>query len=214
MRESIERFCLVLSSVAAIVVAGIAINREFFQESSGSSPRGAKVGDWQSYVRDASSVGVGPVSMVVFSDYQCPSCGALDRNIESILEKGDRALRVSFRHYPLEQIHPAARGAAILAECAIPHGSFSQVHHLLFAMQDSIPFLEAEDVARMVGIADKETYTRCTADAKSHQQIDKDMEDGDRLRVTATPTILLNGRKYVGALSAVELDSLLRIVGR
>ena len=78
------------------------------------------------------------VSLVEYGDFECPYCRAAEPIVAGLIEAlGDR-LSVTFRHFPLSQVHPHARHAAEVAEAAAAQGKFWEMHDMLFASQNAL----------------------------------------------------------------------------
>src|ERR1700737_2082945 len=78
------------------------------------------------------------VSLVEYGDFECPYCRAAEPIVAGLIEALGDQLSVTFRHFPLSQVHPHARHAAEVAEAAAAQGKFWQMHDTLFARQDAL----------------------------------------------------------------------------
>ena len=147
------------------------------------------------------------VTLVEFSDFNCPHCAHLDETISQILRGKHPDLRVVFRHFPLSSdcnsaakstIHPTACLAAVAAECAGEQDRFWQYEHTLFANQGSFRRSDLVGYARIVGL-DVAAFERCLESDEARARVENDAREGARLGVQSTPTIFLNGRRIEGA---------------
>jgi protein-disulfide isomerase len=138
------------------------------------------------------------VTMVEFVDYQCPFCGALERDtMPSIVRNyGDR-VRIVSRQFPLS-IHPHAMAAAITMECAYRQGRFWQLHDALFHHQDELDAAGLDRQAKEAGL-DLGALRTCRRSAATTRAIEKDVADGRAAGVTGTPTVFVNGKAISGA---------------
>jgi protein-disulfide isomerase len=138
-----------------------------------------------------------PVTIVEFSDFQCPYCGRVQPVIGQLMQRyGDR-LRVVFRHYPLP-IHPLAPKAAEAAVCAADQGRFWEMHDKLFSDQAKLQVQDLKAKAAEVGL-DAEAFGACL-DAGRHEAAWRaDRAEGDRIGVTGTPAFFVNGRYINGS---------------
>src|SRR2546427_8375547 len=96
-----------------------------------------------------------PVTLVEFSDYQCPFCQRFFATTLSAIKKqyvDTGKVRYVFRDFPLDQLHPQARKAAEAVHCAGEHGRYWEMHDLLFQNQKALAPLELTEHARTVGL--------------------------------------------------------------
>ena len=157
------------------------------------------VSDWRNYATGGHRIGSAdaPISLVVFSDYQCPVCLIIDRRLRPLEAQYPSDLSVVVRQFPLTE-HEAARPAAIAAECAAAQGRFLEYHQRLFDEQqllDSGPWLS---IAEAAGVPDTAAFARCLREPRAAAVTDAEIADGKRLGVFATPTVLLADTAYVG----------------
>ncbi|HVO42393.1 MAG TPA: DsbA family protein [Aggregatilineales bacterium] len=139
------------------------------------------------------------VTVVEFSDFQCPYCELFYQQTYPLLKKnyGDK-IRFVFRNFPLPT-HQNAMPAALAAECANEQGKFWDYHDVLFSNQNDLTrdgFLRYAD---QVGIADKTKFTQCYDSQKYLSKIQTDMNAGEGYFVAGTPTFYINGVFVEGA---------------
>jgi protein-disulfide isomerase len=142
------------------------------------------------------------VTIVEYSDFQCPHCRQLYENMKILTEHYPQ-IRVVFKNFPLVAIHPWALTAAIGGHCAFLQSpeAFWKVHDGLFENQDLIT---AADVwERLVAYAsqagaDKDAFKACMASPEAKQAIEADIAEAQVLSVNSTPTAFVNGRPVVG----------------
>ncbi len=133
-----------------------------------------------------------PVTIVEFSDFQCPFCGRHFQQTYGQLDKEYIAtgkVRYVFRHYPLERIHPQAVKASEAAECAGAQGKFWEMHDRLFANQKALmpPDLLTHALALDL---DQARFTTCFA-GQMTARVRADLALGSQAGVTATPNFFL-----------------------
>ena len=145
-----------------------------------------------------------PVTVVVFSDFQCPYCGVLMRNLRDVQTAFADEVAVVYRHFPLPN-HPHALEAARASDCAALQGRFTEYHDALFASPDSIGRVDWSRFAVAAGIRDLPSFQACASDTRRSLTIERDIEAANRLRVTGTPTLLINGLRFQGAMPADTL---------
>jgi protein-disulfide isomerase len=150
-----------------------------------------------------------PVTVVKFSDFQCPHCRAGAMNIHSMLYRYPGKLRFVFRNFPLSSecnrmmknsMHPAACEAAKVAFCANKEGKFEDVYTNLFERQAELkPGLPVE-IAVEAGV-NREKLQACMNSPETNSAIAQDIEDGVQLDVQSTPTFYVNGKKVEGGFN-------------
>lgn len=114
----------------------------------------------------------------------------------------------TFRHYPLRSVHSHAFTAAIASECADDQGSFRAFHDALFRWQDSIGRWPWRRFADSAAVPHPDRLARCVDSRRHVQRVRSDMETAQKLQVTATPTLIVNGLFLSGSPSRRKLDSL------
>ncbi|HSO09680.1 MAG TPA: thioredoxin domain-containing protein [Desulfoprunum sp.] len=133
-----------------------------------------------------------PVSIVLFTDFQCPYCIKLNPLLDQIYEKNKGKVKIIFKNMPL-QFHQMAEPAALAALAAGEQGKFWEFHDKIFAAPQLNPAVMTK-IAQDLGL----DMTRFESDRTSpmlRQKLGKDMSDAQKAGVTGTPTIYINGRK-------------------
>ena len=138
-----------------------------------------------------------PITIVEFSDFQCPFCASAQAVLKQVLEAYPNEVKIVFRHFPLER-HPEAKIAAEAAECAARQGKFWEYHDRLFANPSAISVIHLGLVAEEVGL-DRPAFSTCRETGASRARVNEDLDRGARAGVTATPTFFVNGRRVEGA---------------
>ena len=139
-----------------------------------------------------------PVTLVEFSDFQCPFCARVMPTLKRVQEAyGDR-VRLVWRDFPLTAIHPQAFGAAQAGQCAQEQGKFWALHDLLFANQQALEPALLKAYAADAGL-DAEAFGACLDTAKYADRVQAQMGVGTGLGVRSTPTVFINGRMVSGA---------------
>ncbi|MEO1086720.1 MAG: thioredoxin domain-containing protein, partial [Acidobacteriota bacterium] len=141
-------------------------------------------------IRGAASA---PVTLTIFSDFQCPGCRGIEPVIDSVREAYGEKLNVVFRQFPLTSIHPEAFQAAEAALCAGDQGKFWEMHASLFADQRSLARTDLDRRATELAL-DASAFGTCLDDGAKKTQVEDDMSLGRRIGVGGTPTIYINGR--------------------
>jgi protein-disulfide isomerase len=147
------------------------------------------------------------VTLVEFTDFQCPNCAQAQPVLERLLtEYGDR-LRLVVRDFPLQQ-HANAPKAAEAAEAARAQGKYWEYMELLFSHQTALGVDQLKTYATMIGL-DRAKFDAALDGGRFAEQVQRDMNDGDRAGVNGTPTIFVNGRRvldhsYEGLKAAID----------
>jgi protein-disulfide isomerase len=135
-----------------------------------------------------------PVTIVEFSDYECPHCGRAAPILRDIEREFHDRVRVIHMHFPLSgHIHAMAASRAAVA--AQRQNKFWEYHDLLFANQNALEQADLERYATQLGL----DLTRFRADqqaASTEAKVAADRREGERLQIEGTPTIYINGRRY------------------
>jgi len=139
-----------------------------------------------------------PVTIVEFSDFHCPFCKRVVPTLKQLESKyGDR-VKLVFRDFPIESLHPEVSKAHEAARCADEQGKFWAYHDKLFAgPANSSPEL-FHRFAKEVGL-EPVAFETCLSSGKHEAAIKKDIEEGQRLGVGGTPAFFINGRLLSGA---------------
>jgi protein-disulfide isomerase len=144
-----------------------------------------------------------PVTIVAYSDFQCPTCRALHNVLRAVLPQYPN-VRFVFKDFPLAQIHPWAMTAHTAARCAYQQSPdlFWKLHDLIFDKQDFInatnAFDNILDYARQAG-AEPAAFKSCMIAPETNAPIERSHKEGLALRVANTPTLFINGRRIIGA---------------
>ena len=149
-----------------------------------------------------------PVTLVEFSDFQCPFCRAAAPILKQVNQKfGDR-VRIVYRQYPIPSLHPFALKAAEASLCANDQGKFWELHDAMFENQSRLTVTDLKQTARRLGVKPK-TFDECLDSGRYTAQVLNDMREGARVGVTGTPTMYLNGMQFEGVVSFSTLDSVI-----
>ncbi|MEZ4393054.1 MAG: thioredoxin domain-containing protein [Polyangiales bacterium] len=143
------------------------------------------------------------VTMVVFSDFQCPFCSRVEATVREMRQRYGNDLRVVWKHEPLP-FHNRARPAAALAQEAFAQGShakFWQVHDILMENQQHLEDADLERYAQQAGL-NMARYRAAVAANTHNAAIDADHALAQRVEANGTPHFFINGRRLVGAQPA------------
>jgi protein-disulfide isomerase len=151
------------------------------------------------------------VTIVEFSDYQCPYCKQFHTDIFPDLKANyidTGKVRFIYRDFPLPQIHPYAMKASEAAHCANDQGKFWEYHQLLF---DNSPNLDVDSLKQYAAQAglDVTEFSQCLDSDKDYSEVKKDMDDGIANGVGGTPYFLVNDKVVGGLPSKSQFFSLI-----
>lgn len=135
----------------------------------------------------------GTITIIEFSDYQCPFCARAEPIIHEALEAFPKQARFAYKHFPLESIHPQAMAAAKAAVAAQRQGKFWEMHEILFKNQRALQDDKLVEYAKALGL----DVAKFEADMKSEEvqnQVRDDMRLARMAGVRGTPTIFVNGK--------------------
>jgi protein-disulfide isomerase len=144
-----------------------------------------------------------PITLVEYSDFQCPVCRSLHDALRGLLPNYPQ-VKVVFKDFPLETLHPWARTAALAGRCAYQQDSkaFWKLYDLIYDNQELISAANAYDkmldFAGQAGV-NQGTFKACLSSPEAAQAIDASVANGNLLEVHSTPTVFVNGRRIVGA---------------
>ncbi len=147
-----------------------------------------------------------PITIVEFSDFQCPYCIAATPEIHALLKAYPQQVRLIFKEYPLEN-HSHAFTAATAALAAHKQGKFWAMHDAMFDRRD-LSKQSLIDIAKTQGL-DVPRFEKDMESKEVRDAIAKDVADGDKANVEGTPTIFINGQRYNGAIQLQFLKPLI-----
>ena len=148
-----------------------------------------------------------PVTIVEFSDFQCPYCKLSVPLIKEILAKYPGKVKVVYRDYPGPN-HPHALQAAEAAQCAGDQGKFWEYHDSLFDRQAPGTGWNFTELAKEIGL-NQDAFATCLNTGRYREEVTKDLHDGLKLGVISTPTFFINGRPLVGARPFAEFQAVI-----
>jgi protein-disulfide isomerase/uncharacterized membrane protein len=152
--------------------------------------------------------------VVEFSDLFCPSCQRAATLNPIFLANHRHDVTFVFKHYPLDQacnstmkrtVHPNACRLAAATECAHEQGKFWELHDLIFAKAPPYPVDHLTSDAQRLGL-NVEQFQVCLDSGRGLEAVLRDVQEGNRLNVTSTPTYLINGLPVPGVLTPTVLE--------
>jgi len=140
-----------------------------------------------------------PVTIVEFSDYQCPYCVRWYQEVYTQLMKDYKGkIRFVYRDFPLYSIHPEAQPAAEAADCAGEQNAYWQYHDALFGQKDGLGAQAYTQYASELGL-NVDQFNNCVSEHRFKTEVDADFKFATSLGVSSTPTFFVNGLAVVGA---------------
>lgn len=150
-----------------------------------------------------------PVTVVEFSDFQCPFCYQFAPTLKRINSEFGDKVQVVYRQLPIVTIHPFAFKAAEASLCAQEQEKFWQMHDAMFADQKKLGVADLKATARRLGM-DSEKFNTCLDTGKFTEQVQKDMIEGNRYGITGTPAVFVNGIHLEGG--AVPYETVAEVI--
>jgi protein-disulfide isomerase len=150
-----------------------------------------------------------PVTIVMFSDFECPACAAMHPTLTRVLQEYKGKVRLAVRNFPLVDRHPNAIEAAKAAAAAAEQGKFFEYTEILYRNQSQLDRDSLLSYASQLGL-NIEKFRADMAAGTTLSRIQKDISDGDRYGVTSTPSIFVNGAK----LHRLSAEALRRAIDR
>ena len=164
-----------------------------------------------------------PITIIEFSDFQCPFCArfytqTLPLIYEEYIEPGK--VKLVFRDYPIQSIHPNAVPAAIASECANEQGKFKEMHDTLFEKQNEWGKQKTADALSLFSQyatkiqLEQEVFDSCLTSGKYIEEISKDLDDGRDYGVTGTPGFFIGNDQigYVELKGAQPFESFKKVI--
>lgn len=139
-----------------------------------------------------------PVTLVEFSDFQCPFCLRVAPTMKQIRATYGDKVRIVWKDFPLTQIHPQAFKAGEAGQCAAEQGKFWEFHDRVFENQQAMLLDDLKRYAASVGV-NAEQFNACLDTSKQAEVVRDGVAQGTRLGINSTPTVFINGRRVSGA---------------
>jgi len=148
-----------------------------------------------------------PVTIVEFSDFQCPYCSRLTPTLKQVKEKYGDKVRIVFRQFPLP-MHQNAQKAAEAALCANDQGKFWQFHDAMFGNQSALGVDQLKAKAAELGLK-ADDFNKCLDSGAKVATVEADKKAGSAAGVNGTPAMFINGRFVNGAVPLEQLTSVI-----
>jgi predicted DsbA family dithiol-disulfide isomerase len=144
-----------------------------------------------------------PVTLVEFSDFQCPFCIAATPQLEAVLKAYPGQVKLIFKQFPLDS-HSQAALAAAAALAAYKQGKFWEMYDALFAQRGNLSRQRIVALAGAVGL-DVNRFQADLGSSEIKRAVDKDIADGEKINVDSTPTLFVDGQRFNGPVTLASL---------
>ncbi|MCH7828336.1 DsbA family protein [Patescibacteria group bacterium] len=151
------------------------------------------------------------VTLVEFSDFECPFCQRFHPTVLRALSEYDGDLRWVYKHFPLDNIHPQARPAAEASECVWEQKGdegFWEFADAMFESQSRLGNAFYEEVALGIGV-NLSQFQTCVSERKYQDKVEQDYQQGIQGGVAGTPGSFVNGVPVRGAIPYSQLQSII-----
>jgi protein-disulfide isomerase len=164
--------------------------------------------DSQSFIGESPVLGNKSAKLIMFefSDFQCPYCARASATLKTFMDKHGNEIRLVYKHLPLVQIHPQATPSAKASWAAAKQGKFWEYHDALFSNQNRLGEELYGEIAQSLNLnLDRFNSDRNSTNAQ--KAVDEDIKLAMELELSGTPTFVLNGELFSGALSLSDFEA-------
>lgn len=161
------------------------------------------------YVGDSSA----PYVVTIWTDYQCPACARLERELVTVRAALGDSLLIVYRDLPAVQAHSEALPAAVAAQCAGRQLRLQQMHEVLFHEDSLVREGDWLHLAGIAGVPDLASFSACTTAPGVEQRVLRGVRQALNLGFRGTPTLVIGGRVFLGGMSAMDLLDEIRSEG-
>jgi protein-disulfide isomerase len=200
-----KNYVIVALGTALLVIGLIWV----WSPSDGQTPSAAAVGsgvaglatgvsEEGSYIKGEEDA---PVTLFEFSDYQCPFCGRYFTQTYPQIEENyvkTGKVKIVFKDFPLDSIHPEATPAALAARCAGDQGKYWEMHDILFTNQATLSNSAYKQWAVQLDL-DAEEFNTCLDTRKHLSAVRSNLAEGQQAGIQGTPGFIINGQLISGA---------------
>lgn len=190
--------------ICALVVTGLAVwkwRARHQPTPERTIPFPAALWDGGAYVGDSSA----PYEVTIWTDYQCPACARLERELVKVRAALGDSLLIVYRDLPAVRAHGQALPAAVAAECAARQQQFEPMHDALFREDSLVRQGDWVRLAEIAGVPDSAAFSACTDEPGVEQAVMRDVRQAMNLGFHGTPTLMIGGRVHLGGMPAADL---------
>lgn len=139
-----------------------------------------------------------PITLIEYSDFQCPFCARHVPTVNALLEKYKGQVRFVYRHLPLNSIHPQAQKAAEAFECAGEQGKAYEMHDIIFENQSAMSVANLKSYAGQLGL-NQNQFDSCLDDGKYASKVNQQARDAQASGISGTPGTWVGDQLVKGA---------------
>jgi protein-disulfide isomerase len=200
--------------ICAIMLTSIAAYRQFGPRAPETPPRKAnrQIASWDAVRSGGHAIGPdrAAVTIVEFSDFQCPFCARFALStLPQLRGMFPDDIRLVYRHWPLTN-HPLSYPAALASECAAEQGRFWEYHDAVFRSQSTLDSARLISLAGDAGLSDRKKFRQCVASGRHRRAVDADSTEARAIKSLGTPTFIVNGWLINAPLDSARVDSIVR----
>lgn len=150
------------------------------------------------------------VTLIEYSDYECPFCQKHEATIAQILKDYPKDVRLVYRYFPLTSIHPDAQRAAVAAECAAKQNKFWEMHDKLFKLGEAqtLDANSIKDAAKGLGLNTND-FNKCLDGNETLAVVNAEYSEGGNAGVSGTPATFVNGQMVEGAVPYANFKTMI-----
>ncbi|HEX2191549.1 MAG TPA: thioredoxin domain-containing protein [Longimicrobiaceae bacterium] len=204
MKDKLATLATAVLVLSALVVAGLVARMELRPDGRPLPAQGTMVANWRDVLGEPPGEARDEVLLAVFADYTCTFCRDTEAALDSLQAASGRRVRIRQVHFPLRPDGVGFR-AAVAAECAKLQGAGPAYHRLLYRHQAALGTLPWDSLAVLAGVPRPDAFRACLGDARAADAVRRDRRRGEAVGVALTPTLLVDGRMYLGAAGYAEL---------
>jgi protein-disulfide isomerase len=202
----------VLLACAAMVAVSM-VHREFFTPAQDGILTGQHIANWKDLAANRTPTtgnADSPVTILDFSDYECPFCKSLEGKLRTLAAQQPDVIRIIRYEFPLTLIHPYAYEAALAGKCAAKQDVVGSFQTLIYQNSTKLGTLNWRNLAANANIPNLDKFTSCLEQKKLAGEVDADIAVGQRLGFKSTPTLVINGDVVSGDQSKETLSKLVK----
>jgi len=187
-----------------ILVIGVLIISGVFVYLKNSKPASNGVVNPEDHIKGDPAA---PITILVFSDFQCPFCGNYHKTLQQALDNYPGKVRLLFKHFPLTG-HLQARPAAEASECAAEQGKFWEFADGLFSNQEKLGGSLYQELASNLGL-NLSQFNECISSRKYKDKVEANYQEGLAKKFKGTPASFINGQEVSGAVPYEKIKSII-----